>query len=86
MVLLAAMTFAALVEMLGSRHPGDLMFWVALAITLVVMLAVALGTERLVLRPLVNQPLIILLLATLGLNYFLEGTAQGVWGTAVRRI
>jgi branched-chain amino acid transport system permease protein len=86
MVLFAAMTFAALVELLGSQRPGDLAFWLALAITLVVMIVIALGTERFVLRRLVNQPLIILLLATLGLNYFLEGLAQGVWGATVRRI
>jgi branched-chain amino acid transport system permease protein len=86
MVLFAAMTFAGLVAILGSRHPGDLIFWIALVITLVVMVGVAIGTERFVLRPLVNQPLIILFLATLGLSYLLEGTAQGVWGAVVRPI
>ena len=86
MVLFAAMTFAGLIAILHSQHPGDLMFWVAMVITLVIMIGVAIGTERFVLRPLVNQPLIILFLATLGLSYLLEGTAQGVWGSVVRPI
>ena len=45
----------------------------ALALTIVVMLVLAWGVERLVLRPLVNQPDIILFMATFGLTYFLIG-------------
>lgn len=86
MVLFAAMTFAGLIDTLGSSHPGDLRFWLAIAITLVVMVVLALGTERFVLRQLVNQPLIILLLATLGIASVIEGGAQGVWGATVRKI
>ncbi|MGQ0674922.1 MAG: branched-chain amino acid ABC transporter permease [Rhodospirillales bacterium] len=86
MVLFAALTFVSLVERMGSGAPGDAIFWIALAITLVAMMAVALGTERFVLRPLVNQPLIVLFMATLGLNYLLEGTAQAVWGNDVHRL
>src|SRR5688572_21720263 len=71
MVLFAAMTFAALIEILGSQQPGDLLFWIALAMTLAAILAVALGVERFVLRPLVNQPVMVLLLATLGVSYLL---------------
>lgn len=86
LVLFAAMTFAGLIDTLGSHHPGDLMFWLAILITLVVMVVLALGTERFVLRRLVNQPLIILLLATLGIASVIEGTAQGVWGATVRKL
>ena len=44
------------------------------------MYALALGVERLVLRPLVNQPDIILLMATFGLTYFLIGFGELVFG------
>lgn len=76
MVLFSALTFVRLLEM-------HLAFWLALAITLVVMIVLAMAIERLVLRPLVNQPLIILFMATIGLNFFLEGLAQGIWGNQV---
>lgn len=76
MVLFSALTFVRLLEM-------QLAFWLALGITLVVMVVLAMAIERLVLRPLVNQPLIILFMATIGLNFFLEGLAQGVWDNQV---
>lgn len=76
MVLFSALTFVRLLEM-------HLAFWLALAITLVVMIVLAMAIERLVLRPLVNQPLIILFMATIGLNFFLEGLAQGIWDNQV---
>ena len=44
------------------------------------MYALAVGVERLVLRPLVNQPDIILLMATFGLTYFLIGFGELVFG------
>ena len=37
--------------------------------------------ERIVLRPLVNQPQISLFMATIGLAFFIEGLAQLIWGT-----
>ena len=40
----------------------------------------ALGVERLVMRHLVNQPDIILLMATIGLTYFLVGLGEFVFG------
>ena len=38
------------------------------------------------LRPLVNQPQITLFMVTIGLAYFLEGVAQGVWGAQVHAL
>jgi branched-chain amino acid transport system permease protein len=86
LVLFAALTFVSIVEILGSKSPGDSIFWFAMAATLVSMIGVALATERFVLRPLVNQALIVLFMATLGLNYFIEGMAQGIWGNDVHRL
>ena len=54
--------------------------FVALAITIAVMFVLALAIEKLVLRPLVNQPDIILFMATFGLTYFLIGLGELVFG------
>jgi branched-chain amino acid transport system permease protein len=77
MVLFAALTFVSLEERGLPR-------WAALVATLAVMLLLALVIERVVLRPLVNQPAISLLMATIGLTFCIEGLAQGVWGSSVR--
>ena len=74
MVFLAALTFVSLLEMNWN-------FWVALLGTLVVMVGVGVLTERIVLRPLVNQPPITLFMATIGLTFVLEGLSQLVWGS-----
>jgi len=42
--------------------------------------------ERLVLRPLVNQEGIVLLMATLGVTYFMDGFGQTVWGSDIYEI
>jgi len=76
MVLFAALTFVSLLEM-------DWNFWVAMVVTLAAMILLAIGTERVVLRPLTNQAPIILFMATIGLNFVLEGLAQGLWGSQV---
>jgi branched-chain amino acid transport system permease protein len=77
MVLAAAMTYAGLVDLGWSG-------WTAFPAALAVMVLFALGTERFVLRPLVNQPQISLFMATIGLTFVLEGASQAVWGSVVR--
>ena len=62
---------------------GGLNFWRSLVITLVVMMTLAIAIERIVLRPLINQEQIILFMATIGLNFFIEGVSQGVWDSLV---
>lgn len=54
--------------------------YIALALCVVIMFFLAIGIERLVLRPLVNQPDIILFMATIGLTYFLIGLGEFVFG------
>jgi len=76
MVLFAALTFVSVIE-------RGVPFWLALLITLAVMLAMGAAIERVVLRPLVNRPPITLFMATLGLSYVIEGLAQTLWGTQV---
>ena len=45
------------------------------------MVVLGLLTERIVLRPLVNQPQITLFMATIGLTFVIEGLAQLFWGS-----
>jgi branched-chain amino acid transport system permease protein len=51
-----------------------------------VMVALGLAIERVVLRPLVNQPEITLFMATIGLAFFIEGLAQLLWGSQVHKL
>jgi branched-chain amino acid transport system permease protein len=80
MVFFAALTFVGLLE---KFH---LPFWATLILTLAVMVVLGVLIERIVLRPLVNQPQITLFMATIGLSFFIEGLAQLIWGTSVRRL
>src|SRR5690349_8431102 len=79
MVLFSALTLVGLLE----RGAPVLL---ALSLTMLVMIALAFAVERLVLRPLVNQEHIILFMATIGLNFFLEGFGEMLWGSNVKRL
>lgn len=78
MVLFAALAVARLSE----RMP----LWAAILVAIVIMVALAFVVERLVLRPLVNQEPVALLMATLGVTYFLDGFGQTVWGSDIYEI
>jgi branched-chain amino acid transport system permease protein len=58
----------------------------AFAIAAALMFAFAWLVERLVLRHLVNQEGVTLLMATLGITYFLDGLGQTIFGSAVYKI
>ena len=73
MVFFAALTCVSLIE--RGFH-----FWLALPLTLAAMVVLGLLIERIVLRPLVNQPPITLFMATIGLTFFIEGMSQLFWG------
>ena len=79
MVLFAALTLVGLIE-------KGLPVAVALLLTMAAMIALAFAIERIVLRPLVNQEQIILFMATIGLNFFLEGFGEMLWGANVKRL
>jgi len=82
MVVFAALTLVGLYAILrqwGVR-PNDLAAFLALFLTIGVMFLLAFAVERLILRPLVNQPDIILFMATFGLTYLLIGLGQLVFG------
>ena len=79
MVLFAALTLVGFME-------RGVPVAIALVLTCVVMVALAFAIERVVLRPLVNQEHIILFMATIGLNFFLEGFGEMVWGANVKKL
>jgi len=79
----AMVLFAALaVARLGERMP----LWAAMLLAMAIMVVLAWLIERLVLRPLVNQDPVALLMATLGVTYFLDGFGQTVWGSDIYSI
>jgi branched-chain amino acid transport system permease protein len=80
MVFFAALTCVGLVDKFG------LSMWLAIPITIVVMIILGIVIERVVLRPLVNQHEITLFMATIGLAFFIEGFAQLLWGSQVHRL
>jgi len=63
-----------------------LAYVIAFALAALCMLVFAWLVERLVLRHLVNQEAVTLLMATLGITYFLDGFGQTIFGSAVYRI
>ena len=79
----AMVLFAALaVARLGEIMP----LWLAMLLAMAIMVVLAWLIERLVLRPLINQEGVALLMATLGVSYFLDGFGQTVWGSDIYKI
>ena len=79
MVLFAALTLVGLQE-------RGVPTWLAIAITVGVMVLLAMAIEKVMLRPLVNQDPFILFMATIGLTFFLEGFGETLWGSNVKRL
>lgn len=73
MVVFAVLTLVGLYEV-------GVPAWLALILTIGVMGLLAMGIERVVLRPLVNQHDAILLMATIGLARFMTGLGQFIFG------
>jgi len=60
--------------------------FLAILLTMVVMIALAWLLEKFVLNHLINQEPIILFMATIGLAYFLEGFGDLMWGSDVKTL
>jgi branched-chain amino acid transport system permease protein len=58
--------------------------WLAIILTLGVMILLAILVERIVLRQLVNQDPIITFMSTIGLAFVLEGLGDMMWGSGVK--
>jgi branched-chain amino acid transport system permease protein len=78
MVLFAALALARMGEVMP--------LYIAFALAILIMIVFAWVVERVVLRHLVNQEAVVLLMATLGVTYFLDGFGQTVWGSDIYRI
>ncbi len=78
MVLFAALAVARMAEVMP--------LWLAIVLGTAIMVVLAWLIERLVLRPLVNQEGVALLMATLGVTYFLDGFGQTIWGSDIYKI
>ncbi|MYN15656.1 branched-chain amino acid ABC transporter permease [Duganella sp. BJB488] len=81
-----AMVFFAALTCVGFVDKFGVSLWVAIPLTIVVMILLGMAIERVVLRPLVNQPEITLFMATIGLAFFIEGLAQLIWGSQVHKL
>ena len=62
----------------------QLPFAVAFLLTLVFSAALGILTERIILRPMIGEPVISLIMVTLGLSALLKAIVQAVWGTDLR--
>jgi branched-chain amino acid transport system permease protein len=89
MVLFAALAMARFAEWIPAWTGISNPFFAngaAFVIAGVIMFGVAWLIERLVLRHLVNQEAATLLMATLGITYFLEGVGQTIFGSNIYKI
>ncbi len=89
MVLFAALAMARFAEWIPSWTGLDnllLANLIAFVLAGMVMFAVAWFIEYLVLRHLVNQEGATLLMATLGITYFLDGLGQTIFGSDIYKV
>jgi branched-chain amino acid transport system permease protein len=76
MLLFASLSFVKMTE-------NGIGFWTALFIAAGIMVIFGVATERFVIRPLANQDLLALFMATVGLATFQEGFSQFIWDSDV---
>ena len=89
MVLFAALAMARFAEWIPKWLGFDslvLANLLAFVVAILIMVIVAWLIERLALRGLVNQEGITLLMATLGIGYFLDGSGQLLFGSSTYKI
>lgn len=65
---------------LVGLHQKGVPAWLALILAIGIMAILAVCIEKFVMRPLVGQPDIILLMATIGMTYFLIGLGEVIFG------
>jgi branched-chain amino acid transport system permease protein len=74
MSLLAGLALVGFLEM-------GMPVWIALILTLIIMIILAYSTVFIVFRPLVARPPLILFMAAIGLAFLVQGLGQAIWGT-----
>lgn len=75
-------TFGTNIHHFGWHVPA----FIAILLTMVVMVGFAILVQRLIFRHLVGQEPIILFMATIGLAYFLEGVGDLMWGSEIKKM
>jgi len=60
-------------------------FFASFMLTMVFSVILGLAVERLVLRPLIGEPIISVIMVTLGLTYILRGLVIMIWGNDIRQ-
>ncbi len=58
-------------------------FWAALLLTILFSMVLALIIERLILRPMIGEPIISIIMVTIGLSLVLRSVVAVVWGTDI---
>ena len=100
MALFAALTLAGIIDgqvpfshLINAVFGTDVHYFgwnapafLAILLTMVVMIGLAYAVQRLVFRHLVGQEPVILFMATIGLAYFLEGVGDLMWGSDIKSI
>jgi len=59
-------------------------FYAAVPLTLAFAVVLGLAIERLILRPMIGEPVVSVIMVTLGLSSILRAVVQGIWGTDTR--
>ncbi len=72
----AYVCFAFLVQM-------HIPFWGALLLTILFGMILALFVERLILRPMIGEPIISIIMVTIGLSLVFRSLVSAVWGTEI---
>jgi len=67
---------------LGAGAP----IWLAIPLALVLMFGIGMLIERLALRRMIGQPVIMAIMLTLGIEIMLRGLLPGMFGSAVKRL
>ncbi|MFQ5897807.1 MAG: branched-chain amino acid ABC transporter permease [Candidatus Methylomirabilia bacterium] len=65
---------------------GWLPLWVVIPVLFIGMIALGFVLERGILRPLIGQPVISVIMVTIGLTFVLQGVAAIFWGAGTRQL
>lgn len=79
-----AMTMLGAYVVLAIAAFAGAPLWLAVPLAMVVMFSTGMAIERLSLRRLAGQPIVMILMMTLGLEIFIRALAMAVWGAAAR--
>jgi branched-chain amino acid transport system permease protein len=63
----------------------NLPFFVAFGLTMVVCVVIGLAIERIILRPMIGEPIIAVIMVTIGLGYVLRGGLIMRWGNDIKQ-